>query len=104
MCSRHCTLSHTHTQVGHSSTFDALQLLKHHNINTRNIFDTQAFAEQLKTHLVSLKGLVAIFLGLRIVKTEQTSNWERQTLSTGQVDYASGDAWAALQVYFAMLR
>ena len=53
---------------------------------------------------MSLKGLVAIFLGLRIVKTEQTSNWERQTLSTGQVDYASGDAWAALQVYFAMLR
>ena len=90
--------------MGHSSTFDALQLLKHHRINTRNIFDTQTFAKQLKTHLVSLKGLAAIFLGLRIIKTEQKSNWERQTLSTGQVDYASGDAWAALQVYFAMLR
>ena len=53
---------------------------------------------------MSLKGLAAMFLGLRIVKAKQTSNWERQTLSTGQVDYASGDAWAALQVYFAMLQ
>ena len=93
-----------HTQVGHGSTVDALQLLKHYGINTKNIFDTESFASQLKTNLVSLKGLAAMFLGLRIVKAKQMSNWERQTLSTGQVDYASGDAWAALQVYFAMLQ
>ena len=101
----HFSPPHTHpTQVGHNSTVDALQLLKHYNINTQNIFDTESFASQLKTNLVSLKGLAAMFLGLRIVKTKQMSNWERQTLSTGQVDYASGDAWAALQVYFAMLQ
>ena len=94
----------THTQVGHNSTVDALQLLKHYGINTQNIFDTESFASQLKTNLVSLKGLAAMFLGLRIIKAKQMSNWERQTLSTGQVDYASGDAWAALQVYFAMLQ
>ena len=90
--------------MGHGSTVDALQLLKHYGINTQNIFDTESFASQLKTNLVSLKGLAAMFLGLRIVKAKQMSNWERPTLSTGQVDYASGDAWAALQVYFAMLQ
>ena len=90
--------------MGHGSTVDALQLLKHNGVNTQNIFDTESFASQLKTNLVSLKGLAAMFLGLRILKAKQMSNWERQTLSTGQVDYASGDAWAALQVYFAMLQ
>jgi len=52
----------------------------------------------------TLRGLTAIFLGLRLIKTQQMSNWECAALTESQIHYASADAWVSMKVYSAMLR
>ena len=100
----HTHIPHTHTQVGHASYCDIMQLLEHHRINTRNSFDTVELARQLETPMKTLRGLTAIFLGLRLIKTQQMSNWECAALTESQIHYASADAWVSMKVYSAMLR
>lgn len=50
-----------------------------------------------------LRAMAAAFLGLRISKTEQCSNWGRADLSPRQIRYAATDAWISRAVYFSML-
>ncbi|WCL80689.1 3'-5' exonuclease domain-containing protein 2 [Saprospira sp. CCB-QB6] len=45
------------------------------------------------------RNLTAIFLGKRISKSQQTSNWERETLSQAQNFYAATDAYLGLKIY-----
>jgi ribonuclease D len=49
-----------------------------------------------------LRGLAALFLGLRISKTEHCSNWGYGELSRRQISYASTDAWISRALYFRM--
>ena len=57
-----------------------------------------------KNHIenLSLRALVALFLGVRISKGEQCSNWASKDLSPRQVRYAATDAWASLAIYLRM--
>ena len=47
-----------------------------------------------------LRALVAHYLGFRISKAAQTSNWANKVLSPQQVRYAATDAWACREIYF----
>ncbi len=47
----------------------------------------------------SVRGMAALFLGIRILKSMQVTNWERGRLSEKQKRYAATDAWACLEVY-----
>jgi ribonuclease D len=47
----------------------------------------------------SAKKLTALLLGFRISKSAQTSNWEAQTLTEKQIQYAATDAWVCLEIY-----
>ena len=96
--------SHSSLQVGHAATNDAVELLRHYSVNTRNVLDTYQFAKNLQLPVFSLQGLVAILMGHRLCKRQTTSNWERWELTDPQVKYASADAWASLKVYQAMTR
>ncbi len=49
-----------------------------------------------------LRNLVANFLGLRISKSAQCSNWANRELSQQQIAYAATDAWASRAVYLRM--
>jgi hypothetical protein len=49
-----------------------------------------------------LRGLAALFLGLRISKTEHCSNWGHGDLSPRQISYAATDAWISRALYVAM--
>ena len=49
-----------------------------------------------------LRGLAAFFLGMRISKGEQCSNWGNSALSPRQIRYAATDAWISRAVYFSM--
>ncbi len=46
-----------------------------------------------------LRNLSANFLGARISKQSQRSNWGRWDLSTKQINYAATDAWASREIY-----
>lgn len=49
-----------------------------------------------------LRGLTAYFLGKRISKSEQCSNWARKELTDKQRLYAATDAWVSLKIYLRM--
>jgi ribonuclease D len=46
-----------------------------------------------------LKKLAANILGFNISKRQQTSNWEQEQLSLGQIEYAATDAWICYEIY-----
>jgi ribonuclease D len=48
---------------------------------------------------LSLRGIAAAHLGLRVSKGQQTSNWEATYLSEAQQRYAATDAWVCLEAY-----
>ena len=47
--------------------------------------------------------MAAIVLGVRVSKSQQLSNWEAETLSDAQVNYAAVDAWVCRQMYLKLL-
>ena len=61
--------------------------------------DLNKAAANLEVENVGLRNLTAIFLGFRISKRQQVSNWERVKLTENQINYAAMDAWACLQIY-----
>lgn len=48
-----------------------------------------------------LRGLAAQFLGVRISKGEQCSDWSKD-LSSRQIRYAATDAWVSREIFLAM--
>eukprot|EP00899_Mesostigma_viride_P021581 jgi/Mesvir1/29424/Mv23004-RA.1 len=51
-----------------------------------------------------LRGLTASFLGFRISKRQQTSNWAARELSANQLTYAATDAWVSREIFLLWLR
>ena len=59
-------------------------------------------AGELKIVQTGLRSLTAIFFGHRLSKSAQLSNWEKNPLSPGQVNYAATDAWISRELYLIM--
>lgn len=49
-----------------------------------------------------LRSLAGIFLGVRISKGAQVSNWSRDNLSDAQTVYAATDAWISREIYLKL--
>lgn len=93
-------LSNKHiTKVGLAlrDDFNALSKLKH--LTPAGFIDLQKYTESFGIQDKSLKKLAAIILGIRISKSQQTSNWESPVLTSSQLDYAATDAWICLEIY-----
>lgn len=50
-----------------------------------------------------LRSLSAIFMGVRISKNAQLSNWARPSLTRKQITYAATDAWISRELYLQLL-
>lgn len=46
-----------------------------------------------------LRSLVAYFMGFRISKRAQVTNWARKDLTEAQIQYAATDAWVSRELY-----
>ena len=47
----------------------------------------------------SLQKIFANLFGQKISKAQRLSNWEAETLTESQINYAATDAWACVEIY-----
>jgi len=85
-------------KVAQGATQEVRALQQSWGINVKSCIDLYHMALHLRTTPRSLQGLVAIFMSKRLEKLQQTTNWEQETLSKPQIEYAATDAWASRQV------
>jgi ribonuclease D len=64
-----------------------------------NILDLGAAARASGSGQTGVRNLTGLYLGFRIPKGAQTSNWAAPHLSAKQVAYAAADAWACRELY-----
>ncbi len=86
-------------KAGISILDDLRELQKFVNFRPGGVMDLNQVAQAAGVKNIGVRSLSAIMLGARISKSQQTSNWERDTLSKSQIYYAATDAWVCLQLY-----
>lgn len=67
------------------------------------MIDLNNLCTQLGFQNIGAKNLSGIFLGCRISKSQQTSNWEQDPLTHAQVLYAATDAWICREILSKMI-
>jgi len=88
--------------VGIRDDIKALQRLK--KFNHAGFIELQDFAKDAGLESFSLKKLAALVMNIRVSKRQRLSNWEADSFTESQANYAATDAWAALQIYSGMNR
>ena len=64
-----------------------------------NFVEVSDMSRRLEVSNTGLRNLSAIFLGFRVSKGAQVSNWARADLSQQQIAYAATDAWISRMLY-----
>jgi len=90
-------------KVGMAPRDDIRQLQDIQPFQPAGFLDLVSIARQAEIKKNNLRTLAAMFLGLRISKRAQRTNWGRKTLTPAQIVYAATDAWASRNVYLAMV-
>ncbi len=83
----------------HGDIHKLAELYKKGDFHPRGFIDIQVVGKKYKIETVGLTKLTALLLGFRISKRQQLSNWEAETLSEAQINYAATDAWACYKLY-----
>lgn len=86
-------------KAGISILDDLRELQKLAHFKPSGVVDLNQVAQSAGVKNIGVRSLSAIFLEIRISKSQQTSNWERDTLSSSQIAYAATDAWVCLQLF-----
>src|SRR5690606_22225637 len=84
-------------KVGISIRDDIKELVKLKSFDPQGIVELNTIATELGIKHAGVRNLSAIFLEIRISKTQQTTNWERKDLNEKQLRYAATDAWVCLE-------
>ena len=87
------------TKVGLSLKDDFLMLHQSAPFEPHNFIELQEYVRVFGIKDMSLQKIYANLFGAKISKGQQLSNWEAETLTIPQQDYASIDAWACLKIY-----
>jgi ribonuclease D len=64
-----------------------------------NMLDLGHAARASGSGQIGVRNLAGIFLGFRIPKGAQTSNWAAARLTAKQIAYAAADAWACRELF-----
>ena len=92
------------TKVGLSLNDDTMALNRRRKVNCQGLIDLQKEVKQFGVKDLSLQKIYANFLGGKIAKTQQLSNWEADALSESQQRYAATDAWSCIMLLEEMQR
>ena len=93
------------TKVGAGLTFDIKNLkiayteLCKKLLKSKNVVNLDQIAREKGIKQGGLVSLAVRYLGKRISKTQQTSNWAKRNLTDGQKIYAATDAWISFKVF-----
>lgn len=83
--------------VGIKHDIEKLQELR--PFEPAGFIDLSALAREKGIIQVGARNLAARYLGGRLVKTAQKTNWAKQNLTSKQLSYAATDAWICLCIY-----
>jgi ribonuclease D len=86
-------------KAGISILDDIRELRKLGHFDPKGVVELNDVARSLGIENSGVRNLSGIFLGCRISKSQQTSNWEKEELSEGQISYAATDAWVCFEIY-----
>ena len=89
-------------KVGQGPADEVRELREHWGVTACRVADLIPVARAAGCAPLSLRGLAAAYLGIRITKGAQTSNWAAPSLSERQQRYAATDAWVCREIYRAM--
>jgi len=91
-------------KVGVAILDDVRGLKKLSNFKADGFIELADIAGDLGIVTCGLRNLAAIFLGVRITKKAQLTNWERPVINSKQSLYAATDAWICLEMYLFLER
>ena len=91
-------------KIGISIRDDLIEMQKRARFDPGGIIELNDVAKELGVVREGVRNLTATFLGFRISKSQQTSNWERDQLTEKQQYYAATDAWVCHQIYDKLVR
>ena len=91
-------------KVGVAILDDVRGLQKLSNFKADGFIELADIAGDLGIVTCGLRNLAAIFLGVRITKKAQLTNWERPEINSKQSLYAATDAWICLEMYLFLKR
>ena len=91
-------------KVGASVAGDIRALHALRSFKADGFIDLQNEAERWGIEEKSLRKLSAITLGERVSKAQRLSNWEAETLTQQQQEYAATDAWVCVRILDELLR
>jgi ribonuclease D len=94
--------SRTVIKAGVGLTYDLGQLQRLFPFDAAAALDIGEAAKRLGFLQSGVRNLAGLFLGFRIPKGAQTSNWALRRLSEAQLRYAATDAWACRELYLRM--
>ena len=86
-------------KAGVSLDYDIRELKKLSPFKEAGFRDLGDLAKKAGIRNHGLRGLAAVFLGIRISKGAQTSNWAKDMLTPQQIQYAATDAWVGRRLY-----
>ncbi len=89
-------------KVGVAIQDDLKQLQALYPFTPKGFLELSLLSRHTHTTYTGLRNLAGIFLGLRISKSAQTSNWAQPVLSVPQMIYAATDAWISRELYHTL--
>ncbi len=90
------------SKVAQGPADEVRELRERWQVEVRGVIDLVPIARAAGCSPLSLRALAAAYLGMRIAKGAQTSNWAAPRLTARQQRYAATDAWACREIYRAM--
>ncbi len=86
-------------KIGVAIHDDIASLRKISPFEPAGFIDLQPYVKEFGIMDNSLRKLAANILGFKISKRQQTSNWEAETLTNAQIEYAATDAWVCYEIH-----
>ncbi|MDO4695225.1 3'-5' exonuclease [Porphyromonas sp.] len=89
-------------KVGVGVHDDARILRSDHEWTPAGMVDLRKMTVEKQIQVGSLSKIYAILFGKRLTKGQRLSDWEKETLTEAQINYAGLDAWAGLRIFDAL--